>query len=76
MASNTNASLIKNSKSLERPIIPAHILNNATIRTPFTHSIYSNHIFKYTFNLTEAFRLTEIYLQPPVINHYDNRSGG
>ncbi len=76
MASNTNASLIKNSKGLERPIIPAHILNNATIRTPFTHSIYSNHIFRYTFNLTEAFRLTEIYLQPSVINHYDNRSGG
>ena len=76
MASNTNASLIKNSKGPERPIIPAHILNNATIRTPFTHSIYSNHIFRYTFNLTEAFRLTEIYLQPPVIIHNDNRSGG
>ena len=76
MASNTNAFLIKNSKGLERPMIPAHILNNASMRTPFTHSIYSNHIFKYTFNLTEAFRLTEIYLQPPVITHYDNRSGG
>jgi hypothetical protein len=76
MASNTNAFLIKNGKGLERPIIPAHILNNATMRTPFTYSIYSNHIFKYTFNLTEAFRLTEIYLQPPVIIHYDNRSGG
>ncbi len=76
MAANTNAFLIKNSKGLERPIIPAHILNNATMRTPFTHSIYSNHIFKYTFNLTEPFRLTEIYLQPPVIIHYDNRSGG
>ncbi len=76
MASNTNASLIKNSKGPERPIIPTHILNNATIRTPFTHSIYSNHIFKYTFNLTEAFRLTEIYLQPPVITHINNRSGG
>ncbi len=76
MASNTNASLIKNNKGPERPFIPAHILNNATMRTPFTHSIYSTHIFKYTFNLTEAFRLTEIYLQPPVFNHYDNRSGG
>ena len=76
MASNTNAFLIKNSKGLKRPLIPAHILNNATIRTPFTHSIYSNHIFKYTFNLTEAFRLTEIYLQPSVIIHNDNRSGG
>jgi hypothetical protein len=76
MASNTTASLIKNSKGPERPIIPAHILNNATIRTPFTHSIYSNHIFKYTFNLTEAFRLTEIYLQPPVIIYNNNRSGG
>ncbi len=68
MASNTNASLIKNSKSPERQT-PAHILNNATVRTPFTHSIYSNHIFRYTFNITEALRLSEIYLQPPVINH-------
>ena len=76
MASNMNALLIKNGKRLERPIIPAHILNNATMRTPFNHSIYSNHIFRYTFNLTEAFRLTEIYLQPPVIIHNDNRSGG
>jgi hypothetical protein len=76
MASNTNASLIKNPKGPERSIIPAHILNNATMRTPLNQSVYSNHIFKYTFNLTEAFRLTEIYLQPPVIIHYDNRSGG
>jgi hypothetical protein len=76
MASNTNASLIKKGTGLERPIIPAHILNNATMRTPFTQSIYSNHIFKYTFNLTEAFRLTEIYLQPPVIIYNNNRSGG
>jgi hypothetical protein len=76
MASNTNAFLIKNSKGLERLIIPAHILNNATMRTPLNHSIYSNHIFRYTFNLTEAFRLTEIDLQPPVIIHNDNRSGG
>jgi hypothetical protein len=76
MASNTNASLIKNPKGPQRSIIPAHILNNATMRTPFTHSIYSNHIFSYTFNLTEAFRLTEIYLQPPVITHINNRSGG
>jgi hypothetical protein len=76
MASNTNALLIKNPKGLERLIIPAHILNNATMRTPFTHSIYSNHIFRYTLNLTEAFRLTEIYLQPPVITHINNRSGG
>ena len=71
-----NAVLIKNSKGLERLIIPAHILNNATMRTPLNHSIYSNHIFRYTFDLTEAFRLTEIYLQPPVIIQYDNRSGG
>ena len=76
MASHTNAFLIKNSKGLERLIIPAHILNNATMRTPLNHSIYSNHIFRYTFNLTEAFRLTEIYLQPHVIIQYDNRSGG
>jgi hypothetical protein len=76
MASNTNAFLINNSKGLERPIIPAHILNNATMRTPINHSFNSNHIFRYTFNLTEAFRLTEIYLQPPVIIHNDNRSGG
>jgi hypothetical protein len=76
MASITNAFLIKNSKGLERPIIPAHILNNATMRTPLNHSIYPNYTFKYTFNLTEAFRLTEIYLQPPVIIHNDNRSGG
>jgi hypothetical protein len=76
MASNTNAFLIKNDKGLERPIIPAHILNNASIRTPLNQSIYSNHTFKYTFNLTEAFRLTEIYVQPHVIIQYDNRSGG
>ena len=76
MASNTKAFLIKNSKGLERPIIPAHILNNASMRTPLNQSIYSNHTFKYTFNLTEAFRLTEIYSQPPVIIQYDNRSGG
>ena len=76
MASNMNALLIKSSKGLERPIIPAHILNNATMRTPLNHSIYSNHTFKYTFNLTEAFRLTEIHLQPPIIIHNDNRSGG
>jgi hypothetical protein len=76
MASNTNAFLIINSKGLERPLIPAHILNNATMRTPLNHSIYSNYIFRYNFNITEAFRLTEIYLQPPVIIHYDNRSGG
>jgi hypothetical protein len=76
MASHTNSLLIKNHKGLERPIIPAHILNNATIRTPFNHFIYSNHTFKYTFDLTEAFRLTEINLQPPVIIHNDNRSGG
>ena len=76
MASNMNALLIKNGKRLERPIIPAHILNNATMRSPLNHSIYSNHIFRYTFNLMEAFRLTEIDLQPPVIIHNDNRSGG
>ncbi len=76
MASNTNASLIKNCKGLERPIIPAHILNNATIRTSFNHSIYSNHTFQYTFDLTEAFHLTAINLQPPVIIQNDNRSGG
>jgi hypothetical protein len=76
MASNTNAFLIKSSKCLERPIIPAHILNNATMRTPFNHFTYSNYISTHTFNLTEAFRLTEIYLQPPVIIHNDNRSGG
>ena len=76
MASNINTLLIKNGTGLERPIIPAHILNNATMRTPLNHSIYSNHTFRYTFNLTEAFRLTEIYLQPSVIIHYDNRSGG
>jgi hypothetical protein len=76
MASNMNAPLIKNRKGLERPIIPAHILNNATIRTPFNHSIYSNHTFQNTFNLTKAFRLTEINLQPPVSIHNDNRSGG
>ena len=75
MASNINALLIKNG-GLERPIIPAHILNNASMRTPLNQSIYSNHTFRYTFNLTEAFRLTEIYLQPPVIIQYDNRSGG
>jgi hypothetical protein len=75
MASNTNASLIKNRKGLERPIIPAHIFNNATIKTPFNHSIYQNHIFQYT-NLTEAFCLTEISLQPLVIIHNNNRSGG
>ena len=75
MASNMNAFLIKNGKGLERPIIPAHILNKATMRTPLNHSIY-NHIFRYTFNLTEAFRLTEIDSQPPVIIHNDNRSGG
>ncbi len=76
MASNTKAPLIKNRKGLERPIIPAHILNNATMRTTLNHSIYSNYIFKYTFNLTEAFRLTEIHLQPSVITYNDNRSGG
>ncbi len=76
MASNTNASLIKNRKGLERPIIPAHILNNITIRTPLNTFIYSNYILTHTFNLTEAFRLTEINLQPPVILHNDNRSGG
>ncbi len=76
MASNTNAPLIKNHKGLERPIIPAHILNNATIRTPFYHPIYQNHISKYTFNLTEAFRLLEIYLQPPVNTYINNRFGG
>jgi hypothetical protein len=76
MASHTNAFLIKNSKGLERLIIPAHILNNATMRTPLNHSIYSNHIFRYTFNLTEAFCLTEIHLQPPTIIHNNNKSGG
>jgi hypothetical protein len=76
MASNTNASLIKYHKALERPIIPAHILNIATIRTPLNNSIYQDYIFKYTFNITEAFRLTEISLQPPVIIHNNNRSGG
>ncbi len=75
MASDMNALLIKNGKSLERPIIPAHILNNATMRTSLNHSIY-NHIFRYTFNLTEAFRLIEINSQPPVNIHNDNRSGG
>ena len=76
MASNMNAFLITNSKGLERPIIPAHILNNASMRTPLNQSIYSNHTFKYTFNLTEAFRLTEIYSQLPAIIYSDNRSGG
>jgi hypothetical protein len=76
MASNTKTSLIKNHKGLERPIIPAHILNNATIKTPLNHSFYPNYIFQYTSNLTEAFRLTEISLQPPVIIHNNNRSGG
>ncbi len=76
MASNTNAVLIKNSKGLERLIIPAHILNNATMRTALNHSIYSNHTFQYTFNLTEAFCLTEIYSQLPAIIYSDNRSGG
>jgi hypothetical protein len=76
MASNTKTSLIKNHKGLERPIIPAHILNKATIRTPLNHYIYQNYIFKYTFNLTEAFRLTEISLQPPVITNNNNQSGG
>lgn len=76
MASNINALLIKNGIGLERPIIPAHILNNASMRTPLNQSIYSNHIFKYTLNLTEAFRLTEIYSQLPAIIYNDNRSGG
>jgi hypothetical protein len=76
MASNTNALLIKNRKGLERLIIPAHILNNTTMRIPLNRSIYSNYNLKCTFNLTEAFRLTEIYVQPPVIIHNNNRSGG
>jgi hypothetical protein len=76
MASNTNAFLIKNSKGLERPLIPAHILNNATMRTPLNTFIYSNYILTHTFNLTEAFRLTEIQLQPPVIIYNNYRSGG
>jgi hypothetical protein len=76
MASNTNTPLIKNSKGLGRPIIPAHILNNATIKTPLNHSFYPNYIFQYTFNLTEAFCLTEISLQPAVIIHNNNRSAG
>ncbi len=76
MASNINALLIKNGTGLERPIIPEHTLNNASMRTPLNQSIYSNHIFKHTFNLTETFRLTEIYLQPPVIIYNNNRSGG
>ena len=76
MASNINALLIKNGIGLERPIIPTHILNNATMRTPLNQSIYSNHIFRYTFNLTEAFCLTEIHLQPPTIIHNNNKSGG
>ena len=76
MASNTNAPLIKNRKGLERPIIPAHILNNATIRTPLNHSIYQNYTFKYNFDPTEAFGLLEIYPQPPVITHNNNRSRG
>ena len=75
MASNINALLIKNG-GLKRPIIPAHILNNASMKTPLNQSIYSNHTFEYTFNITEAFRLTEIYSQPPIIIQYDNRSGG
>ena len=76
MASNINTFLIKNGTGHERPIIPAHILNNATMRTPLNHFIYSYYTFNYTFNLTEAFRLTEIYLQPPVSIYNDNRSGG
>ena len=76
MGSNTNAFLIKNSKGLKRPLIPAHILNNATMRTPLNTFIYSNYILTHTFNLTEAFRLTEIHLPPPVIIYNNNRSGG
>ncbi len=76
MASNTNASLIKYHKALERPTIPAHILNIATIRIPLNNSIYQNYISKYTFDITEAFRLTEISLQPPTNFHNNNRSGG
>ncbi len=76
MASNTNASLIKNHKGLERLIIPAHILNNATMRTPLNHSIYSNYTLRYIFNLTESLSLSETHLQPPVITYNDNRYGG
>ncbi len=76
MASNTNASLIKNHKSLERLIIPAHILNNATMRTPLNHTIYSNYTLRYIFNLTEALSLSEIHLRPPVIIHNNNHSRG
>jgi hypothetical protein len=76
MASNTNAFLIKNSKGLERPLIPAQIFNNVTMRTSLNTFIHSNYILTHTFNLTEAFRLTEIHLQPPVITYNNNRSGG
>jgi hypothetical protein len=74
MASHTNASLIKNHKGLERPIIPAHILNNATKRIPLNHSIYENTY--YTFNLTEDFRLININIQPHLVVYTDNRSRG
>ncbi len=76
MASKTNAFLIKNIKGLERPLIPAHILNNATMRTPLDTFTYSNYILTHTFNLTEALRLTETHLQLSVITYNDNRSGG
>jgi hypothetical protein len=74
MASNTNAPLIKNGKGPERPIIPAHILNNATQRITLNHSIYENTCC--TFNLTEHFRLININVQPQLVAHTTNQSTG
>ena len=74
MASNMNALLIKNGKCLERPIIPAHILNNATKRIPLNQSIYET--THYAFNLAEPLCLINIDIQPQLVVYTDNRSTG
>jgi hypothetical protein len=73
MASNTNAPLIKNRKGLERPIIPAHILNNATQRIPLNRSIFE---LLYAFHLAEPLPPINIDIQPQLYVYINNRSTG